>query len=69
MATSNVNVVLGQKVETKSLKKCLKARASWGCAPEVIAKEAEHQVSLLVILDVKRHGGKKQGFEEVIYAD
>lgn len=68
MATSNVNVVLGQKVETKSLKKCLKARASWGCAPVAIAKEAEHRVGLLVILCVKRHGGKKLGLAEVIYA-
>lgn len=39
-----------------------------GCAPVAIAQEALHQVGLLVILDVKRHGGQKQDLEEVIYA-
>ena len=52
----------------RSLLKCLDARASWGCAPVAIAQEALHQVGLLVILDVKRHGGQKQDLEEVIYA-
>lgn len=68
MTTLNVNGMLGQKDETKSLIKCLDARASWGCAPVAIAKEAIHRVGFLVILDDKRHGGKKQGLEEVIYA-
>lgn len=68
MTTLNVKGMLSQKDETKSLIKCLDARASWGCAPVAIAQEALHQVGLLVILDVKRHGGQKQDLEEVIYA-
>ena len=68
MTTLNVKGLLSQKDETKSLIKCLDARASWGCAPVAIAQEALHQVGLLVILDVKRHGSQKQGSEEVIYA-
>jgi len=68
MTTLNVNGMLGQNDETKSLIKCFDARASWGCAPVAIAKEARHRVGFLVILDDKRHRGQKQGFEEVIYA-
>lgn len=65
MTTLNVKGLLSINGETK---KSLDAEASRGFAPVVTAEEAKHQVGLLVILDVKRHGGKKQGLEEVIYA-
>lgn len=68
MTTLNVKGLLSINGETPRLKRCLGAEASRGFAPVVTAKEAKHQVGLLVILDVKRHGGKKQGLEEVIYA-
>lgn len=67
MTTLNVKEMLSQKGETKSLIKCLDARASWGCAPVAIAKEALHQVGLLVILDVKRHRGQKSDLKVVSY--
>ena len=67
MTTLNVKGMLNQRGETKSLIKCLDARASWGCAPVAIAKEAIHRVGFLVILDAERHEGKKYGLEVVSY--
>ena len=67
MTTLNVKGMLSRKGEMSSLRKCLKARASWGCAPVAIAKEAIHRVGFLVILDGKRHGGKKSDVKVVFY--
>ena len=67
MTTSNVKELLSQKGEIKSLIKCLDARASWGCAPVAIAKEAIHRVGFLVILDDKRHRGQKSDLKAVSY--
>lgn len=67
MTTLNVKGRLSQKGETKSLIKCLDARASRGFAPVAIAREAVHRVGFLVILDDKRHGGKKYGLKVVSY--
>ena len=67
MTTLNVKGLLSQKGEIKSLVKCLDARASRGCAPVAIAQEAIHRVGFLVILDGKRHGGKKYSLKGVSY--
>ena len=67
MTTLNVKGMLNQKGETKSLIKCLDERASWGCAPVAIAKEARHRVGFLVILDDKRHRGQKSDLKVVSY--
>lgn len=67
MTTLNVKGRLSQKGETKSLIKCLDARASRGFAPVAIAREAVHRVGFLVILDDKRLGGKKYGLKVVSY--
>lgn len=67
MTTLNVNGLLSPKGKTKSFIKCLDARASWGCAPVAIAKEARHRVGFLVILDDKRHRGQKSDLKVVSY--
>lgn len=67
MTTSNVKGIFSQKGETKSLTKYLDVRASRGCAPVAIAREAVHRVGFLVILDDKRHRDKKHSFKVVSY--
>ena len=67
MTTLNVKGMLSQKGETKSLIKCLDARASRGFAPVAIAREAVHRVGFLVILDAERHECKNYGLEVVSY--
>ena len=67
MTTLNVKGLLSINSEISRLKKCLDARASWGCAPVAIAKEARHRVGFLVILDDKRHRGQKSDLKVVSY--
>ena len=67
MTTSNVNGYLVIHGETFSLDRCLVAEATRDCVPVATAREADHRVSLLVILGDKRHGGKKDRLEVVAY--